>query len=172
MLQQALFASRLFATCYRLLFVGYGLSYACFRRVCKGLEVLCTTEHIRLPYRTLCLDNLTCLGQLTELGDSWPGCYAKWSIFWVAYLGLLLDLLYLAHQSAFGHCGSLSHFILNCIVLFDAPYYIGIAMKKGAWNYIGIFFSMVHKLVQAENKLPWVENKLYSSDSRSLYQKY
>ena len=65
--------------CYLLwvAFCRHGLSYACFGQVCKGLVVLGTVERIRLSFRTLYLDNLACLGQLTEIGDSWPGCYAQ-----------------------------------------------------------------------------------------------
>ena len=77
--------------CYLLwlIFVGHGLSYACFGQVHKGLVVFGTVERIRLPFGTLCLDNLACLGQLTKIGDSWPGCYANevyfgWHI-WVCY---------------------------------------------------------------------------------------
>ena len=46
--------------------------------------------------------------------------------------GLLVDLLYLAHESTFGHCGSLGYFMLAWIVLFEAPEYMGMAMRKGA----------------------------------------
>ena len=66
-------ASRLFDTCYGLLFVGHRLSYVCFRQFCKGLVVLGATERIKLPFVTLCPDNLAYLSQLTEIGDSWPG---------------------------------------------------------------------------------------------------
>ena len=31
----------------------------------------------------------------------------------------------------FGHCSSLSHFILAWIVLFEAPHCMGMAMRKG-----------------------------------------
>ena len=50
MLQQALLASRLFATCCRLINVGHRLSYTCFGRVCKGLMVFNTAEHIALCF--------------------------------------------------------------------------------------------------------------------------
>ena len=70
------FVFRLFATCCGLLLVGYGLSYACFGQVCKGLVVLGAAKRIRLPFGTLYLDNLACLGQLTELSNSCLGCYA------------------------------------------------------------------------------------------------
>ena len=69
--------SRIFTTCCGLVFVGHGLSYACFGQVCKGLVVLGIVKHIRLAFGNLCLENLACLGQLTELSDSWPGCYAQ-----------------------------------------------------------------------------------------------
>ena len=67
MLPQALLASRLFVTCFWLVFVGHGLSYIYFGQVHKGLVVLGTVERIRLPFGTLCLYNLACLSQLTEL---------------------------------------------------------------------------------------------------------
>ena len=54
--------------------------------------------------------------------------------------GLLLDLLYLAHGSTFGHYGSLDHFMLAWIVLFEVPLYMGMAMIKGAQKYVGVFF--------------------------------
>ena len=74
---RALLASRLFVTCCGLIFVGHRLSYACFGQVHKELVVLGATKRIRLPPGTLCPDNLACLGQLTEIGDSAPGCYAR-----------------------------------------------------------------------------------------------
>ena len=68
--------SRLFATCCGLIFVGHGLSYACFRQVYKGMVLINAIERIRLPFGTLCHDNLACLGQLTRIGGSWPGSYS------------------------------------------------------------------------------------------------
>ena len=55
-------------------------------------------------------------------------------------LRLLLELLYLAYESTFGHYGSLYHFILDWIVLFDPLLYIGMAMLKGAGKYVGVLF--------------------------------
>ena len=46
--------------------------------------------------------------------------------------GLLLDLLYFAHERTFGQYGSLYHFILAWIVLVDPPLYMGMAILKGA----------------------------------------
>ena len=54
--------------------------------------------------------------------------------------GLLLDLLYFAHESTFGHYGSLYHFMLAWIVLFIPPLYMGMAMLKGAQKYVGVLF--------------------------------
>ena len=73
--------------------------------------------HIRLlwPSKTLYHNILACLGQLDELGGSWMGSYAQWSVFWLVCPVMLLDLLYLAHQCTFGHCGSLSYFIFAWI---------------------------------------------------------
>ena len=48
--------------------------------------------HRRAHYTTLgavCHYNRACLGQLTILGDSWPGGYACGSVFRVGHLGLL-----------------------------------------------------------------------------------
>ena len=48
------------------MFFGHG-----FGQVHKGLLVLdAAIERIRLPFGTLCHNNLACLGKLTELGDS------------------------------------------------------------------------------------------------------
>ena len=44
-----LLASGLFDTCCGLMFVGYRLSYICFRQVHKGLLVSGTIERIKLP---------------------------------------------------------------------------------------------------------------------------
>ena len=52
--------------------------------------------------------------------------------------GLLLDLLYLAYNSTFGHYGSLYHFMLAWIVLYDPPLYMGITILKGAQKYVGM----------------------------------
>ena len=43
----------------------------------------------------------------------------KQSVFQLVHLDLLIDLLYLAQHCAFGHCSSLSHFMLPWIDLFD-----------------------------------------------------
>ena len=64
----------------------------------------------------------------------------------MAHPGLLLVLLYLAHESTFGHYGPLDHFMLACIVLFEAPLYMGMAIIRGAQKYISLFPGMVHKL--------------------------
>ena len=56
-----------------------------------------------------------------------------------------IDLLYLMHESTFGHYGSLDHFMLAWIVLFDPPLCMGMAMIKGARKYVGMHF-LVHKL--------------------------
>ena len=69
------------------------------------------------PFRILCCDSLACLGQLVRLGDSWPGCYARQSVFGPARLGFLLDLLYLVHHCAFRYYGYLGHFMLAWINL-------------------------------------------------------
>ena len=53
---------------------------------------------------------------------------------------MLVDLLYLAHKSTFGHCDSLGHFMLAWIVLFEVPEYMAMAMKKGTQKYIRVFF--------------------------------
>ena len=119
--QWALLVSRLFPTLCGLIFVGHRLSYECFGQVCKGLVVLSAIEHIKLPFKTLCHENLAFLCQLTEVGGSWPGCYAWWRVFRVAYPGLFVDLLYLVHKSTFGHCSSLGHFMLAWMVLFEVP---------------------------------------------------
>ena len=58
----------------------------------------------------------------------------------MAHLGSLVDLLYLAHESTFGHCSSLGHFILAWIVLFEVPLYMGMALRKGTQKYVGMFF--------------------------------
>ena len=64
---------------------------------------------------------------------------------------LLLDLLYLACESTFGHYGSLYHFMLAWIILFDPPLYMGMTMLKGTWKYVGI---LAHKSVgMVGNKL-------------------
>ena len=68
---------------------------------------------------------------------------------------LLLVLLYLAFQCAFVHCGSLSHFMLAWIDLFDAPWYMDIAMRKGAQYYASMIFSTAHKSVQ---HIRWVRH--------------
>ena len=54
--------------------------------------------------------------------------------------GLLIDLLYFAYESTFGHYGYLYHFMLAWIVLFDPPLYMGMAMLKGAQKYVGMLF--------------------------------
>ena len=55
-------------------------------------------------------------------------------------MGLLLDLLYFVYESTFGHYGSLYHFMLARIVLFDPPLYIGMTMLKGSQKYVGVLF--------------------------------
>ena len=55
-------ASKLFTKCYGLISIGNGLSYACFRQVRKELVIFSAAERITLPFGTLCLENLTCLG--------------------------------------------------------------------------------------------------------------
>ena len=76
-------------------------------------------ERITQPFRDLCCDILACLGQLDKLGDYSQETIPN-KVFWLAYLGLLLDISCLVHQCAFGHCGSFSHFILAWMDLFDA----------------------------------------------------
>ena len=57
--------------------------------------------------------------------------------------------------------------MLARIDLFDAPLYMGVAMRKGSRNWVSFFFGVVHKLVQHTSwrselnemvhKLVWVE---------------
>ena len=54
--------------------------------------------------------------------------------------GLLLDLLYLAYESTFGHYGSLYHFMLAWIVFFDLPLNVGMTIIRGTQKYIGVLF--------------------------------
>ena len=60
-----------------------------FRRVLKGLLVFGTAERITLPLELSYHNNRACLGPLTILGDSWPGEYARGSVFQAGHLGLL-----------------------------------------------------------------------------------
>ena len=85
----------------------------------KGLVVFGVAERITQPFGKLCCDILACLDQLAKLGDYSQETMPD-KVFWLAYLGLLLDLSYLVHQYAFRHCGSFSHFILAWMDLFDA----------------------------------------------------
>ena len=62
---------------------------------------------------------------------------------------LLLDLLHFTYESTFGHYGSLYHFMLAWIVLFDLALYMGMAMLKGTRKYVSMFFGIVHKSVQS-----------------------
>ena len=43
------------------------------------------------------------------------------------------------YESTFRHNGSLYHFILAWIVLFDPPLYMGMAMLRGAQKYVGMY---------------------------------
>ena len=58
----------------------------------------------------------------------------------MGHLGLLIDLLYSVYESTFGHYGSLYHFMLAWIVLFDPPLYVGMAMLKATRKYVGELF--------------------------------
>ena len=69
--------------------------------------------------------------------------------------GLLLDLLYMAYESTFGLYGSLYHFMLAWIVLFDPPLYMGIAILRGAQSVLVCYFGEGHKSVWAGNKSAW-----------------
>ena len=55
-------ASKLFATCCGLIFIGNGFCYIYLRQVCKVLGVLGAAECIQLPFRTLYHENLAFLG--------------------------------------------------------------------------------------------------------------
>ena len=85
----AMLASRLFVLCCGLISIGHGLSFTCFGRVLKGLLVFSAAERITTTLGTVCHDNRACLGQLTILGDSWLGGYARGSVFRAGHLGLL-----------------------------------------------------------------------------------
>ena len=66
--------------------------------------------------------------------------------------GFAVDLLYFMCGSTFGLYGSLHHFILAWIILFDPPLCMGMAMLRAAQKYIGAYLGIVHKSV---HKLPW-----------------
>ena len=63
----------------------------------------------------------------------------------MGYLGFLLGLLYFVYNSTFSLYGSMFHFMLAWIVLFDPPLYMGIAILRVAHKYIGAYLSMAHK---------------------------
>ena len=68
--------SRLFVLSCGLISIGHGLSLTCFGRVLKGLLVYGTAKRITLPLELFAMTIGLILGQLTVLGDSWPGKYA------------------------------------------------------------------------------------------------
>ena len=86
----------------------------------RGLVVFGAAVHITQfrPPGTLCHDILASLGHIAYFRDSCPGCYTQSSVFRPVYPVILLNLLYLAHQCAFGHCNSLSYFIFAWIGLY------------------------------------------------------
>ena len=55
-------ASGLFILCYGLISIGHGLSYTCFKWVCKGLLVFSAVERITLPLELFATKNLAWLG--------------------------------------------------------------------------------------------------------------
>ena len=86
---------------------------------------------------------------------------------------LPLDLLYFMHESTFGHYGSLYHFMLARIILFNPPLYMGMAMLKATRKYFSVLFwcgtevGAVHKSVQAGKSWHGQGHKSSSPLSRS-----
>ena len=80
------------------LWVDLYRAYTYLYMFCMGSKGIVGFWRYRAHYTTLraiLYDNLACLGQLTVLGSSWPGCYAQQCVFWVVCPGLFIDLLHL-----------------------------------------------------------------------------
>ena len=53
-----------------------------------------------------------------------------------------MDPLYFAQNCTIGHCNPFRHFFLVWTDLMDPPWYMEVAMEKGARNYLRLVFGV------------------------------
>ena len=85
--------------CCGLISIGHGLSFTCFWWVLKGLLVFGSRRAHYTTLGAVCHDNWAFLGQLTVLGDSWPGQICPLKCILGGASGFAVDLLYFVCNS-------------------------------------------------------------------------
>ena len=147
MLKWALLASRLFVLCCGSISIRHGLSYTCFRQVCKGLLVICAIERITLPLELFSM-TIWLVRPIDRIGWilAWLICPLKCISGGVS--GFPVDMLYFVCGSTFGLYGSMFFFYVGLDWLVWSTFVHGYGHVKGRpkvcqHEYLG----MVHKLV-------------------------
>ena len=94
------------------------------------------------------------------------GYCALGSVFHPFYWALLVDPLYFLCNSTFGHCCPSRHFVQGWTTLWDLPWYMEVAMEKGAQSYLGQAFATGGTQVSAGRQSLCLGRKLPTGGTR------